>query len=81
MLNVLFFGNCLVVSKRFHTFAPSKDYFDYPGKFPARGKALSILPKFIIELLMQLYFLFVPNKNLLIFGWVTRNVYFCSCNQ
>ena len=46
MLNVLFFGNCLVVSKSFHTFAPSKDYFDYPGKFPARGKALSILPKF-----------------------------------
>lgn len=56
MLNVLFFGNCLAVSKRFHTSlrqakrqsraAPSKDYFDYPGKFPARGKALSILPKF-----------------------------------
>ena len=44
MLNVLFFGNCLVVSKRFHTFATSKVYFDYPGKFPARGKALSILP-------------------------------------
>ena len=38
MLNVLFFGNCLVVSKRFHTFAPSKDYFDYPGKFPERAR-------------------------------------------
>ena len=30
--------------KTFLIFAPSKDYFDYPGKFPARGKALSILP-------------------------------------
>ena len=30
MLNVLFFGKCLEVSKRFHTFAQSKDYFDYP---------------------------------------------------
>ena len=38
MLNVPFFGNCLVVSKRFHTFAPSKDYFDYPGKFPERAR-------------------------------------------
>ena len=74
MLNVLFFRNCLVVSKRFNTFATSKDYFDYPGKFPERARLYRHYP-IHKELRLQLFFVFLQINTYL---YLVRSPEMCT---